>query len=150
MSWECMIVKYLYIRNWYNQNIHGQLSPDFQNLKSLSSLNLSCNYLNGNLDGAVGGLTSLKRFSLFNNSLQGSIPDEIGNLKQRNVTWRPNLHSRKVQKFPRRTSCFQRSRFELSDRCPWNHFQHSSNPGMCATCGIGIFYPGCVGSFNSF
>ncbi|ESR55287.1 hypothetical protein CICLE_v10023511mg [Citrus x clementina] len=59
----------------------GTIPPQIGNLKSLSTLDLSKNKLNGSIPFSFGNLTNLAIMYLYRNSLSASIPPVIGNLK---------------------------------------------------------------------
>jgi len=54
---------------------------DFNGKKYITELNLSYNYLSGNISSHIGNFTNLERLDLHNNKLSGSIPEEFKFLK---------------------------------------------------------------------
>lgn len=58
----------------------GELPPQFGGLASLKELNLSGNQLEGEIPETIGSLTALEELYLNDNQLEGGLPAEIGNL----------------------------------------------------------------------
>ncbi len=64
----------------FNNNLTGELPPEFANLNHLQHLWLFNNQLSGNIPPELGNLTNLTHLGLGSNQLTGTIPSEIGNL----------------------------------------------------------------------
>ena len=63
-----------------NNQLNGNIPPEFGQLSELIDLDLRGNNLTGSIPPEIGQLTNLESISLYNNSISGSIPMEIGNL----------------------------------------------------------------------
>ena len=64
-----------------SNSLNGSLQTlEFGNMKVVAEINLSRNYLTGDIPTTIGGLTNLQLLSLENNRLQGPIPESFGEL----------------------------------------------------------------------
>ncbi|TYI61220.1 hypothetical protein E1A91_D10G158000v1 [Gossypium mustelinum] len=63
-----------------NNNFHGRILEEVQDLKSLHVLNLSYNGLFGPIPSALGSLTELESLDLSRNSFSGKIPPQLTSL----------------------------------------------------------------------
>ncbi|XVF29041.1 hypothetical protein REPUB_Repub15cG0085500 [Reevesia pubescens] len=63
-----------------NNNFHGIIPEEIQNLKSLKVLNLSHNSFFGTIPLALGNLTELESLDLSQNKLSGKIPPQLTSL----------------------------------------------------------------------
>jgi Leucine-rich repeat (LRR) protein len=63
-----------------NNYLTGEIPPEIGNLTNLTELNLYNNQLTGSIPPEIGNLTNLTELYLYYNQLTGEIPSEIGNL----------------------------------------------------------------------
>ncbi|KAK9935690.1 hypothetical protein M0R45_022779 [Rubus argutus] len=63
-----------------NNNLSGQIWPEFGNLKSLHVLDLKFNNLSGPIPSNLSGMTSLEILDLSHNKLSGTIPPSLVHL----------------------------------------------------------------------
>ncbi|XP_073142574.1 uncharacterized protein [Henckelia pumila] len=61
--------------------LRGNISSGIPNLRSLRNLDLSWNQFSGAIPSYIGNLQSLENLSFAHNNLQGSIPSSTGNLR---------------------------------------------------------------------
>lgn len=73
--------------NLHDNNLHGNLVPELDQLDGLEFLALSSNQLTGSIPPGLGQLTNLRRLSLFENRLSGDIPPELGKLTKLTELW---------------------------------------------------------------
>ncbi|XP_057974029.1 receptor protein-tyrosine kinase CEPR1 [Malania oleifera] len=62
--------------------LSGRIPPSIGNMTSLTNLQLSGNYLPGQIPKEIGLLKNLKMLELYYNRLAGGIPEELGNLTE--------------------------------------------------------------------
>ncbi|KAH1046961.1 hypothetical protein J1N35_037745 [Gossypium stocksii] len=74
------ILTFLTCLDLSNNNFHGRILEEVQDLKSLHVLNLSYNSLFGSIPSALGSLTELELLDLSQNSLSGKIPLQLTSL----------------------------------------------------------------------
>ncbi|XP_048235230.1 probable leucine-rich repeat receptor-like protein kinase At1g35710 [Ricinus communis] len=73
---------YIYMRE---NEINGSIPQEIGNLSELLYLDLSNNYVSGNIRSGMGLLSSLEILYLDKNEIEGSLPQEIGNF--RSLKW---------------------------------------------------------------
>ncbi|KAM4071026.1 hypothetical protein ACB094_11G030300 [Castanea mollissima] len=64
----------------YDLDVVGVIPEELWSLTFLFNLNLSQNYLTGNLSASIGNLISMQYLTLAFNALSGTLPKELGNL----------------------------------------------------------------------
>eukprot|EP00833_Pecoramyces_ruminatium_P003293 jgi/Orpsp1_1/1177325/evm.model.c7180000060998.1 len=75
-------------------NLTGNIPNTIGNLENLEYLWLYYNNLNGTIPSSIGALSNLKSLNLHGNELSGNIPSELGNLKNLEIL---DLHNNKLE-----------------------------------------------------
>ncbi|KAJ7969708.1 Leucine-rich repeat protein kinase family protein [Quillaja saponaria] len=77
---DCGKIDGLNLLNFSRNRLMGSL-PTFQGFSGLKFLDMSFNFLGGNIDLQFDGLSSLKTLKINNNNFTGSVPTNLGNSK---------------------------------------------------------------------